>query len=320
MRFIHFYKIPQSGIREMVQLWNEEMGQEFPMRDSLFQQNSLRDINILHDGSFVALDHNCALSGFVICKYFVEQGRVQLTGDTGWIQVLLVKKSMRRQGIGTALLERAEQALKKKGARRIVLGKDVWHYFPGIPDQYGPVKQWFTAKGYICDGLEYDLLIERPDSQIPEMKGILFSLAEKNNEQAALLRFLHDYFPGRWEYEAIKYFERGGSGREFIILKKEKQIIAFCRMNDPASEQIAPNIYWSPLFNDQLGGIGPLGVRASDRGKGYGLAIVKTAVALLAERGLKYIVIDWTQLVNFYEQTGTSPWKIYATYSKRIQA
>lgn len=77
-------------------------------------------------------------------------------------------------------------------------------------------------------------------------------------------------------------------------------MIGFCRVNDEASPYIAQNTYWAPLVPEPLGGIGPLGVDSRYRGKGYGLALVEEGIAELEARGMKHLVIDWTELVDFY--------------------
>ncbi|WP_353948199.1 hypothetical protein ABNN70_14525 [Sporolactobacillus sp. Y61] len=41
-------------------------------------------------------------------------------------------------------------------------------------------------------------------------------------------------------------------------------------------------------------------------------------MAYLGQRGLKHIVINWTQLLDFYKKAGAHPWKAYATFSKEL--
>lgn len=316
---MYYDPITRNRANDIVHLWNQEIGDEFPLRKELLIQNSYEDTNVLAAGSCLAVDESGNLIGFIITKKYQEAIEVGFNSEIGWIQVLLVKTENRNRGIGTELLRRAEDALEKSGAKKIILGKDVWHYFPGIPDHYVQVKQWFVSRNYHFDGREYDLLTETPVLQIPEVKEARFSLLNNKNDQGLLLDFLHRCFPGRWEYEAIKYFEMGGDGREFVILKNDVQVIGFCRINDHLSHQIAQNIYWSPLFTDGLGGMGPLGIDAAERGKGYGLALVQAGIAYLSRRGLKHFIIDWTQLIDFYKKVGAHPWKSYATYFKSLE-
>lgn len=314
---MNYEQISLSRADDIVKLWNQEIGTDFPMRKELLIQNSFKDSNVLMEGSFLVINENGDLIGFVISKKYTELNVVDFNRSVGWIQALLVKKSNRNKGIGTELLKRAEAALSARGAKKILLGKDVWHYFPGIPDQYGSVKRWFTDRGYQFNGMEYDLLTEKGLSS-PQLSDVSIAPIAEKDDANQFLGFLHRIFPGRWEYEAIKYFEYGGSGKEFILLKKENKIIGFCRANGPDSPQIAQNVYWAPLFEDGLGGIGPLGLDPEVRGNGYGLAIVQAGIAYLGQRGLKHVVIDWTRLIDFYEKVGAHPWKAYATYSKDL--
>ena len=150
---------------------------------------------------------------------------------------------------------------------------------------------------------------------LPSLDNVEFSQLDLDDREY-FLAFLHRCFPGRWEYEALHYFQRGGTGREFVLLEKENKIIGFSRINDASSPMIAQNVYWAPLFNGKLGGIGPLGVDSAERGNGYGIAIVEAAIAFLRSRDIKNIVIDWTGLVGFYRKLDYEVWKGYTSYRK----
>jgi len=41
------------------------------------------------------------------------------------------------------------------------------------------------------------------------------------------LQFFQPCFPDRWLYEALNYFEKGGTGREFVVLKKDGKLKGF---------------------------------------------------------------------------------------------
>ncbi|MCI1859196.1 MAG: GNAT family N-acetyltransferase [Sporolactobacillus sp.] len=304
----------------IVAFWNETIGADFPLRKRLLLQNSLDDPNVLANGSLLAIDERGRIAGLVIAKKYGEPIDVGMNPAIGWIQTLLVRRDCRRRGIGSRLLTSAEQALATRGATKILLGKDVRHYFPGIPQQYAETRQWFAQKGYRFAGIEYDLLTETAVRAMPKVAGGSFLLAAHGDNRRQLLDFLHRCFPGRWEYEAMNYYTAGGSGREFVILKKAGKIVGFCRINDRQSPQIGPNVYWAPLFPDGLGGIGPLGLDRAERGKGSGLALVRAGIAYLNRRGYTCVAIDWTQLVDFYQKVGAHPWKAYATYSKQLKS
>ncbi len=307
-------------IDALVLLWNQEIGSEFPMRKELFNQNSFKDKNICKQASAIAVDDNNHVVGFIVAKRYQEKLDVGIGEKIGWIQVLLVKQGQRNQGIGSTLLANAESQLKKAGVNQILLGRDPWHYFPGIPEGWKETQSWFERKGYENNGTEHDMIRKyrnRDEIEKPNIEGAEWSILELKDKEL-FLEFLHRCFPGRWEYEAIHYFQQGGTGREFAILKKEQKIIGFCRMNDVKSNLIAQNVYWAPLFKEALGGIGPLGVDEKERGQGYGLAVVEAGIYFLRRRGISRIVIDWTGLVAFYNKLGYDIWKTYAAYKKEM--
>ena len=317
MKFVSWNK---DYIDAVLKLWNQEIGDQFPLRKELLIQNSFIDENICYACSFIALDKNNSVIGFIISKIWQEALPVPMNQEVGWIQALMVDSKHRNQGIGTKLLVKAETLLKQSGIKILHLGRDPWHYFPGVPDEYKDVRTWFEGRGYIFMGHEYDLIGQYSDQiieQLPNFPDVTFSILSEN-EKADFLEFLYRCFPGRWEYEAIHYFQKGGIGREFVVAKKEGKIIGFCRINDANSPFIAQNVYWSPLFDEELGGIGPLGIDQAERKNGYGLAIVKAAVIFLRQRNIKQIVIDWTGLVDFYQKLGYQPWKSYSQYKKDL--
>ncbi|WP_379596887.1 GNAT family N-acetyltransferase [Oceanobacillus luteolus] len=318
---MQFFAWDVKWLKDLVRLWNQELGKQFPMREELFNQNSFQDINIFADGSRIAVDENGRVAGFIVTKKWNDVIDVGISESTGWVQVLLVDYAYRNQGIGTELLKFAETKLIESGVNQLWLGKDTWHYFPGIPIEYEETASWFEKKGYVKSGEEFDLdckYEEESDLAILTKESVEAAILQPD-EKDDLLEFLHASFPGRWEYEAIQYFQLGGTGREFVVLKKEGRIIGFCRINDSKSPVIAQNVYWSPLYDGELGGIGPLGISKDERKHGYGLFIVEAAIVYLRKRGIESIVIDWTGLVDFYRKLGYEVCKSYYSYQKNMQ-
>ena len=309
----------RDRLEELVELWNKELAVDFPMRKELFIQNSFNDVNVSYEGSYIAVDDQDHVIGFIVAKRWQEKIDVKMDTKKGWIQVLLVDSAYRGKGIGTTLLERVEADSKRNGVEEIQLGGDPFHYFSGIPDQYKNAQKLAKKHGYTKRVDTYDL-INHLDKKydLPVDKSVAFSILKKEEEDD-LISFLERCFPGRWVYETMKYFEMNGDGREFVVVKKKGQIIGFCRINDSHSPFIAQNVYWSPLFEQKVGGIGPLGIDANEQKQGYGLAIVQAAIAYLQERNTETIIIDWTILVDFYKKLDFNPWKIYGVYLKDLK-
>lgn len=317
MRFVPWQ---EERLEQLVALWNKEIGKKFPMQTELFKQNSFYDENISIEGSRIVVDTEDNLVGFVIVKYLKEKTEVNMRDDVGWIQAILVDSAYRNKGIGTQLLNHAEAILKQKGLTEILLGRDMYQYFPGIPSEQDETAHWFEKRGYKYVGTEVDLsktFDESENVHLPNIPNVEFSILQEQ-EKDDFLSFLHHSFPGRWEHEAIHYFQKGGIGREFVVEKENGEIIGFCRINDANSPIMMGNINWTPLFNGKVGGVGPLGVDVGKRKNGYGLAVVQAGIAFLRERGVDHIVIDWTGLIEFYQKLGFEVWKSYNSYKKEI--
>ncbi|MDW0112490.1 GNAT family N-acetyltransferase [Sporosarcina saromensis] len=303
---------------QIVQLWNDTIGNRFPMTNALWHQNTTRDSNVNWKGS-VAIVENGELLGFVVTKQFQEQLPVQMSTSIGWLQCLLVKSSARHRGIGSKLLYHAEEALKEANVREILLGRDPWHYFPGVPLEDLSAIEWFKEKGYEKTAVETDLKKNMRNAELYKLTNSADHFRVLSDEDVPnLVQFLKHTFPGRWHYEAVHYEKLLGTGREFIGLYQKARLKGFCRINDAQSPVIAQNVYWSGLVQGELGGIGPLGIDKSIRGKHFGLDLVKAAANELASRGVDEIVIDWTQLDSFYKKLGFIPWKRYQGMRKTI--
>ena len=316
-------QMEEKHLEGMVQLWNKELSERFPMRMRLFRQNVIEDRMWLRNGSWVVREEETGeLSGFVIAKKAnMESAYYGIHPELGWIQAMLVESEKRGRGLGGILLSKAEDALREAGSKRIMLGNDLQsRIFPGIPDELEEAKLWFEKRGYQFLESVYDMLnhyradehVELPDVFEAELRVAVES------DRDALTAFVSESFPGAWDYQVRDYWERGGTGREFVILEMQGAIIGFCRMNDEESPLLAQNIYWSPLFEEPLGGIGPLGIDVRFRGHQYGISIVQAAIHFLRERGMRQIVIDTTPFVDFYGKLGYKVWKGYAKFDKRL--
>lgn len=308
---------------ELCALWNDEWRDVFPLEERLVVQNCYRDANVLGEGSWIAVDETSGDAvGFVVAKLWQDgTPGVDFGTADGWIHNLFVRRDRRGRGIGGELLRRAEEALRRRGVRTIHLGGDFhWRLFPGVPDVASEAAEWFARRGYERSEATVDLSRDYrgvPEQPLPAAAGATFRVARKDDRDR-LVAFLARCFPGRWAYQTIQYWERGGNGREFVLCEREGEIVGFCRINDGQSPIRAQNVYWAPLFAGELGGIGPLGIDDACRGLGYGLAIVQAGIHFLRERGVDHIVIDTTGIPDFYRKLGYEIFRTYTPSFKRL--
>ncbi|WP_248513077.1 N-acetyltransferase, partial [Sporosarcina sp. NCCP-2222] len=145
----------------IISLWNRSIGERFPMTNELWKQNTIDDKSIMREASLAIVD-GANLLGFIVAKR-PEGHNEMATQKMGWIQCLLVNENARNRGIGKQLLECAEEEFRKQGITDIRLGRDMRHYFPGVPAEDTGSIAWFTKRGYMCETVETDLIANVKD-------------------------------------------------------------------------------------------------------------------------------------------------------------
>ncbi|TYP72059.1 N-acetylglutamate synthase-like GNAT family acetyltransferase [Paenibacillus methanolicus] len=315
--------LQEKHIDEAVSLWNAELAGSYPLRSRLLRQNVLADPHVVPEGTLAAIDSRTGeLVGFVVAKASRrEDESYGLARGNGWIHALFVAPERRGQGIGTALLYQAALVLRHKGVDRVALGNDLHRrLFPGIPDELAETQRWFERRGFRYRETAFDMIKTYGQEELVPMPalGEAACRVAEPQDQAELEAFMSRCFPGAWDLQHRDYWRQGGTGREYVLLEHGGKLIGFCRINDSASPLLAQNVYWSPLFEEELGGIGPLGIDEAYRGRRYGLSIVQAAIHTLQARGIRRIVIDTTPFVDFYGKLGYEVWKTYAKYDKTL--
>ncbi len=299
------------NLNECLDLWNREMGFIYPISDSIYKQNVIDYLEKLVYGAY---EEN-QLVGFIIAKKFSSPSLISYS-NLGFISLLYVSKKFRKRGIGQELLNKAEGYLSDKEI--INVGKDINNFFPGVPCDFDNLTElWFGKRGYELNRYTHDLINRNPKKINLKEDQFLYKVCSLD-EKESLLNFFSNNFPGRWFYEAFEYFQNGGTGNEYVVCLDENKVIAFARINDRSFKLNSYNTNWYLRF-ENLCGIGPLGVDKEYRGKNLGFNIVAYAINISLDRGKKEILIDWTGLLEFYQQFGFEVWKNYKYVSKNAK-
>jgi len=314
-----------SMLRQVITVWNAALGEQFPLSPELFLQNGVRDPHVAPDACWLAMvrGHPGAVA---LCLAKVVREPLGADGwlpQRGWVSLLAVHPAYQRRGIGTVLLARAEQYLKRQRRDVITLGGDPNHFLPGVPDGEGALA-FFRAAGYVFVGDAYDL--RRPVSRRAALleertlsveRGVAIRPLEPE-EAPRLLAFLDEVFPGRWRYTVGRFLRQGGSIGDIMGVVRAGQVAGFAQLFHPGSRWIGPSVAWTWGAGRRAGGIGPIGLAPSFRGRGLGLALLGRSVWHLAQLGVEEIVVDWTTLVDFYGRLGFSVWRHYRQGEKRV--
>ena len=311
-----FHKINfRKDLKTITDIWNKEYQLIFPISYALMERNTN---NAYLEASFIVKE-NEEIAGFIISKIYDNSYCKETYEEFGWISLIYVVPKFRQKGIGTALLEKAENEFIKLNKTILFIGKDFYNFFPGLPIDLKRYLEWFKKRGYerlynTCD------LIKNKDIPIPlrndHIKFVLGNSVPKNQ----IIDFISANWPGRWTQEAIDYFECGGEGKEYLIGLDGEKVCAFAKLGFPntPTKLISYSLTWRDKF-DFLGGIGPLGVDKSYRGQSIGYDLVAKATNTLLENGAGNIIIDWTNLLDFYRKFGFEVWKTYEYLEKNLQ-
>ena len=315
MDIMNIEKINSKKTLEKIKdIWNSEFGLIYPISDALMERNFQ---NAYSEASFIVKE-NDEIVGFIISKIYEEEYHKLDYKDIGWISLIYVCPQYRNKGIGSKLLNRVESEFSKLRKEIIYIGKDFYNFFPGLPIDLKKSLSWFEKRGYkrlynTCD------LIRNKDKKITlRNQNIKYVLANQINKND-LIEFLDKNWPGRWTKEAMDYFDQGGNGREYLVGLDEGKICAFAKVNFPSTptKYISYNLTWREKF-DSLGGIGPLGVNINYRGQKIGYDIIAEAINRLIDSGADNIIIDWTNLLDFYRKFEFEVWKSYEYLQKKL--
>lgn len=298
----------------LVALWNRSFPESYPMRAKLLRQVTWQSPQFDLEGSQTVWDGERLVAAIFLKRFLVPMHAVPDDGR-GFIQALFVDPEYQGRGIGTVLLQDGIAHIRRYWQGVIRIGGDPDRLFPGIPSE-SPALTWFARRGAVLGKPGIDLQnLELQETEYPYGDEYRPAAWEDRED---LLAFLAMEFPGRWTWEVAQHFETGGRPEEIMLAEREGRIVGFAMIYTHESARVGPGVYWTcgregePLAEGRVpGGLGPIGVGLSVRGKGMGLGLLQAGLAELQRRGVTEAVIDWTSLVQFYGKAGFRPWRYY---------
>lgn len=322
---IKFIQYNESYNQDIINLWNEEIGFIFKLESKIFSQK-VNNKYLFKEGSILAFLDN-KLVGFIISKVYDNNKNIPKYYDYGWISLFYVGFKYRKQGIGNYLLVNAEEKLVKYGVKTIQVGSDLENFFPGIPADFDNLTDsFFRKRGYDVSRYTHDLLkiitkddLLENDSLIilSNNKEIIFRYATADDKDI-LLKFLEKCFFGRWYDEAYSYFLDNDIVSEYLMAVDGEKVVGFLRVNFGFINKVSYNNTWKYNFDNNLVGIGPLGVDPEYRGYGIAKHLIMKSLSDAYKHNITKAMIDWTGLMHIYQKYGFQVWKCYAYTMKKM--
>lgn len=301
--------INETDLLNTLKLWNDEKGSIYPITKKAFYQNV---INYKEKDVIIAYEEK-KIVGFMILKKYDNKKLVDYTNSL-FISLFFVSRKYRKNGIGTKLLEFAEE---RKDGRKLVIGKDIFNFFPGVPTEFDNLTDvWLEKRGFKGTRYTHDLIAYNPINFQMRNDDVSYEYCQENKKEE-LIDFMLKNKWGRWALEVEEYFNKKSINDEnsYIIGIRNSKIISFVKINTYKMDMVPYNVMFQERF-EKLGGIGPLGVDLEERKSGLGLDMLSVAISKLREKGMKEMMIDWTGLMELYSKFGFEVWKSYKYMEK----
>jgi len=297
---------------DAIRIWNAASHHDYPINERFLSYNIIPTTGETIEGQ-VAI-YNGEPVGFVLAC------AVQ-SGTLGWVSAIAVHPSAQRQGIGSELLAWAEDWLKDHECKRVRAGGNLRPFLPGLPYVMRENTAFFEKHGYQFSAdqpYEYDIARSLKDYQSIYAKPANADLVPMNSgEEHLLLEFLHNEYPGRWEFEAQEFIRNGGRASDFLLLRVDGDVHGFCRLTLSDSERPIERFYPQRL-PQPWGQYGPLGLSKAVRGQGLGGYLIDAAACHMRSLGVDGCAIDWTSLVELYGKFGFKVYNQYISLFKKI--
>ena len=305
----------QKYEKAVVDLWNRTLHAD-PLTVKKFRKQALFDENFDPSLCYVALEEEQPV-GFCLGmrrKFpYMERG---LEPDRGWIVVMFVAREYQRKGIGTALVKRAEEDMKRAGAKNITLSAySPSYFFPGVDEEnYPAAAAFFKGLGYVPGKKDYSMCKDLHGYQMSQESVKKMEAAEEKGYRfinftydyaLELLEFNKNQFGGGWKRNALIAMQNGtAEDLILLVLSPKGSICGFCmRMIDG-----------NPMR------FGPIGIDKAMRNEGLGSILLDFAQLEMAKRGVYHMYFVSTDEPGrrYYERHGIHVFRSFTSYKKEL--
>lgn len=216
--------------------------------------------------------------------------------DGPHIRLLAVDPSARRQGLGQALLQAAEDWARDEGHTTLVTGADPPYFlWPGVPSTETALHCLLERRHYARAETNFNMHVNL--STLPGDPGG-YSLAGAV-DRAEVDAFMSAHW-SNWRLEVLRALDKGN----LVIDRAENGdggITAFCAFEV-----------------NRKGLLGPVAVRPDLMGRGMGKAVLLGALHELRRRGATEVAVVWVGPIRPYASVGGKITDVFFVYRKNL--
>jgi GNAT superfamily N-acetyltransferase len=299
----------------VVQLWNDAMGDTFPLREAVLRQCLEQNPSARPDDGCLAWNDGRLVGFGYLGVHRLDLAETATFRERGQIQALVVAPESRRRGIARRIAGRLAGLARDRGIERLEAAGGMFYLWAGIPDDLPEASPFSEAIGFDLGDVSWDLRGDVTGLRVDDASAAL--LREEHltvqpataADAADALAFLLAEFGGEWWHETSWFLARGGDPATLLLLRDAShRIVGLARIHRPDVRPIGPPHFWAARRPPAAGGLGPIGIAAERRGHGLGRALLVSALERLRMAGLTDVVIDLTSLLGYYGSHGFEPW------------
>jgi mycothiol synthase len=281
-----------------------------PISEARFVRQVLLDPNFRPEGAPVAEREGKVVGFCLSLARHTPLENAPSDADRGYITLIAVSKNAQQPGVGTLLLKHAESYLKSHARAAVMVSSYAPGYFiPGVDVKaYAPALQFFAKQGYTEIYRPLAMETSLWNLAVPQWvrdKGRAFELKPFEAALALpLVDFVKKEFPGDWvrvvRETAVKIVA-GESPNRLIAARDGEEIVGFAH-------------YENERF-------GPIGVAASQRGRGIGQILMFATLETQRQAGFRTAWFLWSDdktAERIYNTAGFKETRRFALMKKSL--
>ncbi len=286
----------------MLACWNASSRFD-ALSPELFHENVWADPDLAGGAPFVDIRDD-GLAGF---------GVAVVRGERGVIKMYAVARPWWRQGIGTALVDALEDAMRAAGATSVRLGECAPNYLtPGLDVRYEAAGAFFRRRGYRKIGMTMNLEVGLPDHPMSSLEAGTMTSARgasfhvwraSSDDRDRVLHLIDRHWPA-WRGE----IERALANHPLSLHVAQP---------DSVAELVAFAAY--DANNHGTGWFGPMGTAPEWEGHGLGRALLLRCLEDIRQQGHPKAIIPWVGPVGFYhDAAGAQVSRVFMRMEKAL--